>query len=88
MYCTIKAGPSYEDNGNTWTSPYANKTFPVTVKIGNGYPKDAPEVYFTSNLHHPNIRSDGSVCIETLNLKWSSSYQILDALIALKNLLL
>ena len=46
---------------------YENGIFNLEINFTNEYPFRAPTVRFTSEILHPNIYSDGNVCISILH---------------------
>lgn len=44
-----------------------DQTLTGDIDVPNNYPFSPPTVHFTCNLYHPNIYSDGKVCISILN---------------------
>jgi ubiquitin-conjugating enzyme E2 G2 len=70
----ILAGPK-ENNFLEWEAlisgpdgtPYEGGVFEAILKFPNDYPLAPPSMRFTSSLFHPNIYSDGRVCISILH---------------------
>ncbi|KAL5971403.1 Ubiquitin-conjugating enzyme E2-24 kDa, partial [Taenia solium] len=57
------------------------------VKLCPTYPKDRPEVSFSSPMFHPKIDSSyGSVCLSRLD-DWQSCYSLLDLIKAISYLI-
>uniref|UniRef100_A0A5K3FTG3 UBIQUITIN_CONJUGAT_2 domain-containing protein n=2 Tax=Mesocestoides corti TaxID=53468 RepID=A0A5K3FTG3_MESCO len=56
----------------------AHAAFTVKIKCPVSYPRDSPEVTFTSPIFHPNIdNNSGGICLNLLN-EWLSCYSLLD----------
>ena len=73
------------------SSIYGGKRFKIRMKFSNGYPEDPPKVFFKEKMFHPNIFSDGQVCLSILSYRgWNSEKPItMNAiLVALQVLLL
>lgn len=71
-------------------SPYAGGVFFLTITFPTDYPFKPPKVSFTTKIYHPNINSNGSICLDILRDQWSpaltiSKGQNFDALLMLKD---
>lgn len=47
-------------------SPYAGGVFYLNVHFPTDYPFKPPKVAFTTRIYHPNINSNGSICLDIL----------------------
>lgn len=71
----ILAGPVDEDNLFVWDcllegpkdTPYENGVFPARLTFPTDYPLSPPKLIFTPAILHPNIYSNGEVCISILH---------------------
>jgi len=71
----IAAGPVTEDNFFEWEAvitgpeetPFQDGVFVATLSFPQDYPLNPPSMKFKSDLFHPNIYSDGRVCISILH---------------------
>lgn len=53
-------------------TPYANGSWYIRFTIPETFPFKSPSVGFIQNIMHPNIDfASGSICLDTLNAKWS-----------------
>lgn len=53
-------------------TPYANGSWYIRFTISETFPFKSPSVGFVQNIMHPNIDfASGSICLDTLNAKWS-----------------
>ncbi|CUT98750.1 UBiquitin Conjugating enzyme family member [Echinococcus multilocularis] len=56
----------------------AHAEFILSIKCTSSYPRNCPDVTFSSPIFHPNIDSQsGSVCLSLLS-EWQSCYSLLD----------
>ncbi|CAN1141968.1 Ubiquitin-conjugating enzyme E2 28 [Linum perenne] len=62
-------------------SPYSGGVFLVTIHFPPDYPFKPPKVAFRTKVFHPNVNSNGSICLDILNLdilkeQWSPALTI------------
>jgi len=69
-------------------SPYEKGIFTLDIEIPTEYPFKPPKVLFQTKIYHPNVKSDGSICMPILNEQWSPQIRISEILKELRNLLL
>ena len=88
------AGPSAEDLFN-WQatimgpedSPYTGGVFFLSIHFPTDYPFNPPKIAFTTRIYHPNINSNGSICLDILKSKWSPALTISKVLLSICSLL-
>jgi ubiquitin-conjugating enzyme E2 T len=72
-------------------SPFANSTYSLSVEIPDRYPFEPPRVRFLTPIYHPNIDSDGRICLDTLKMQpqgsWSPSMNINTVLLTIRILM-
>ena len=71
----VIAGPKDEDNLFEWEAvivgpegtAYEDGVFTATLSFPKEYPMEPPKMAFVSRIFHPNVFSDGDVCISILH---------------------
>jgi ubiquitin-protein ligase len=63
------------------------KYSPLRICFPPNYPSEAPRIFFTPPVFHPNIYPSGEVCSSILSSGWSSEFTISDLLLAIQSLL-
>ena len=57
-------------------SPYAGGVFFSLIHFPPDYPFKPPKVQFQTKLYHPNVNSQGSICLDILKEQWSPALTI------------
>jgi len=57
-------------------SPFAGGVFLVNIHFPPDYPFKPPKVSFRTKVFHPNINSNGSICLDILKEQWSPALTI------------
>ncbi|GBG70170.1 hypothetical protein CBR_g6301 [Chara braunii] len=68
-------------------SPYAGGVFFVLIHFPPDYPFKPPKVNFQTKVYHPNINSNGSICLDILKEQWSPALTISKVLLSICSLL-
>ncbi|GFP87401.1 ubiquitin-conjugating enzyme e2 28 [Phtheirospermum japonicum] len=68
-------------------SPYSGGVFLVTIHFPPDYPFKPPKVAFKTKVFHPNINSNGSICLDILKEQWSPALTISKVLLSICSLL-
>eukprot|EP00754_Rhynchopus_humris_P001291 Rhum_TRINITY_DN10779_c0_g10::Rhum_TRINITY_DN10779_c0_g10_i1::g.39717::m.39717/K06689/UBE2D, UBC4, UBC5; ubiquitin-conjugating enzyme E2 D len=89
------AGPVSENDMFTWKatimgpeeSPYQGGIFFLNIHFPPDYPFKPPRLQFTTKLYHPNINSNGGICLDILKDQWSPALTISKVLLSICSLL-
>lgn len=57
-------------------SPYSGGVFFVNIHFPPDYPFKPPKVQFATKVYHPNVNSQGSICLDILKEQWSPALTI------------
>ncbi|XP_069756787.1 ubiquitin-conjugating enzyme E2 D4-like [Narcine bancroftii] len=68
-------------------SPYQGGVFFLTINFPADYPFKPPKVVFTTKIYHPNINSNGSICLDILRSQWSPALTISKVLLSICSML-
>merc|ERR1711967_63555 len=68
-------------------SPYTGGVFFLNVHFPTDYPFKPPKINFTTKIFHPNINSNGSICLDILKDQWSPALTISKVLLSICSLL-
>ncbi|CAH9050541.1 unnamed protein product [Cuscuta europaea] len=90
----ISAFPE-EDNIFCWTGTitgskdtvFEGTEYKLTLAFPNEYPFKPPTVKFVTACFHPNVDGHGNICLDILQDKWSSAYDVRTILLSIQSLL-
>uniref|UniRef100_A0A914PWS9 UBC core domain-containing protein n=1 Tax=Panagrolaimus davidi TaxID=227884 RepID=A0A914PWS9_9BILA len=66
---------------------YEGGTFFVDIIIPKSYPFEPPQLIFRTRIYHPNINSNGAICLSTIFNEWKPEMTLLNVFEALISLL-
>ena len=52
-------------------TPFHNGKFHMKLILSADYPSSPPRGYFLTKIYHPNIASNGDICVNTLKRDWT-----------------
>ncbi|KAH8752611.1 putative glutaryl-CoA dehydrogenase [Hyaloscypha finlandica] len=87
---SCSAGPIGDDLAdlcNQSDSPYSGGVFFLAIHFPTDYPFKPPKVNFTTRIYHPNINSNGSICLDILRDQWSPALTISKVLLSICSML-
>lgn len=69
-------------------TPFYGGRFKMKLVISEEYPNVPPKGYFLTKIFHPNIASNGDICVNTLKRDWSPQVTIKHILQVIRCLLI
>ena len=69
-------------------TPYQGAKFNLDIKLPSDYPFSPPIVTFITKVYHPNIDSQGVICLDILKDRWLASFTISHVLYSISSLLM
>ena len=89
------AGPIDEKDQYHWQatimgpddSPFSGGVYFLNIHFPTDYPFKPPKINFTTRIYHPNINSNGSICLDILKEQWSPALTISKVLLSISSLL-
>jgi len=67
--------------------PLPGGVFSLRMTFGEQYPEKPPRVRFTSEVFHPNVYSDGTLCMDIIQDQWSPIHNVCTLLTSIQSLL-
>ncbi|NXT53230.1 UBE2C enzyme, partial [Pluvianellus socialis] len=66
---------------------YEELRYKLSLEFPSGYPYTAPTVRFLTPCYHPNVDTQGNICLDILKDKWSALYDVRTILLSIQSLL-
>src|SRR3989338_1188280 len=68
-------------------SAYDGLSYRLTLRFPNNHPFEAPVVRFETPCFHPNVDSNGAICLDILKEKWAPVHNVSSILLSIQGLL-
>jgi len=68
-------------------SPFEGGVFFLNIHFPTDYPFKPPKFAFTTRIYHPNINSNGAICLDILRSQWSPALTVSKVLLSICSLL-
>eukprot|EP00730_Choanoeca_flexa_P020158 TRINITY_DN9856_c0_g1_i1.p3 TRINITY_DN9856_c0_g1~~TRINITY_DN9856_c0_g1_i1.p3 ORF type:complete len:165 (+),score=35.33 TRINITY_DN9856_c0_g1_i1:73-567(+) len=68
-------------------TPFENGVFRLKLEFSEEYPARAPNVKFVTEVFHPNVYTNGNICLDILQKRWSPSFSVGAILTSIQSLL-
>ncbi|KAK3091314.1 hypothetical protein FSP39_018869 [Pinctada imbricata] len=68
-------------------SPYQGGVYQLNILFPTDYPFKPPKITFKTKIYHPNIHSNGSICLDILRSQWSPALTISKVLLSITSLM-
>merc|ERR1712100_824741 len=89
------AAPLNEDNPFVWAgslfgpadTPWEGGILSMRIFFSEDYPAKPPKVRFTCEMFHPNVYSDGVLCLDIIQDQWKPIYSVSSILTSIQSLL-
>ncbi|KAJ2808339.1 Ubiquitin-conjugating enzyme E2 2 [Coemansia helicoidea] len=89
------SGAPCPDNIMVWNAvifgpadtPFEDGTFKLSLTFDESYPNKPPLVKFISRMFHPNVYTNGELCLDILQNRWSPTYDVSAILTSIQSLL-
>ncbi|KAM0993660.1 hypothetical protein EV2_009616 [Malus domestica] len=78
----------YADIEGPAGTPYENGVFHMKLLLSRDFPHSPPKGYFLTKIFHPNIATNGEICVNTLKKDWNPSLGLRHVLIVVRCLLI
>jgi ubiquitin-conjugating enzyme E2 C len=66
---------------------YEGLSYKLSLRFPVDYPFKPPQVKFETACFHPNVDQYGNICLDILQDKWSSAYEVRTVLLSIQSLL-
>lgn len=69
-------------------TPYENGIFRMKLLLSKDFPNSPPKGYFLTKIFHPNISTNGEICVNTLKKDWNPTLGLRHVLLVVRCLLI
>ena len=69
-------------------TPYESGVFRIKLVLSSDYPASPPRGFFLTKIFHPNVATNGDICVNTLKKDWKSTHGIQHILQVIRCLLI
>ncbi|EPS72733.1 ubiquitin carrier protein, partial [Genlisea aurea] len=78
----------YADIEGPAGTPYENGIFRMKLILSHDFPQSPPKGYFLTKIFHPNIATNGEICVNALKKDWNPTLGLRHVLIVIRCLLI
>lgn len=78
----------YADIDGPAGTPYENGVFRMKLILSHDFPHTPPKGYFLTKIFHPNIATNGEICVNALKRDWNPSLGLRHVLMVIRCLLI
>ncbi|CAH1420869.1 unnamed protein product [Lactuca virosa] len=78
----------YADIEGPAGTPYESGVFRMKLILSRDFPHSPPKGYFLTKIFHPNIATNGEICVNTLKRDWNPSLGLRHVLVVIRCLLI
>ncbi|CAA0809795.1 Ubiquitin-conjugating enzyme E2 22 [Striga hermonthica] len=78
----------YADIDGPAGTPYENGVFRMKLILSHDFPHSPPKGYFLTKIFHPNIATNGEICVNALKKDWNPTLGLRHVLIVIRCLLI
>uniref|UniRef100_A0A2P2ID40 E2 ubiquitin-conjugating enzyme n=1 Tax=Hirondellea gigas TaxID=1518452 RepID=A0A2P2ID40_9CRUS len=69
-------------------TPFAGGQFRIKLVLGKDFPATPPKSFFLTRIFHPNVASNGEICVNSLKKDWNPNLGIKHILLVIRCLLI
>lgn len=78
----------YADIEGPAGTPYENGVFRMKLILSNDFPHSPPKGFFLTKIFHPNISTNGDICVNALKRDWNPDLGLRHVLMVIRCLLI